>query len=326
MRVSVLGCGRWGTFHAWYAYRVGHEVTLWGRTGSEHLAELRAARRNEFLTLPEEIRLTDDLTEAIRTAEIVIISIHAQAFRSFLRGLCEHGQAGELAYRRVILCMKGLEIGTGKRLTTIVREELGPAIKPVVWVGPGHVQDFVRGIPNCMVLAGEDRETLRELVDVLGSPLIRFYYGEDLLGTEVGAAAKNVIGLAAGMLDGLSYASLKGALMARGTRELFRLVRSMGGDGETIYGLSHLGDYEATLFSLHSNNRRYGEAVVRGTAGDFHKIAEGVYTAEALMALSKQYHVDLPISETVYEIVAQGSDPSEQLTRLFLRATKSEKE
>ena len=174
MRVSVLGCGRWGTFHAWYAYRVGHEVTLWGRTGSEHLAELRAARRNEFLTLPEEIRLTDDLTEAIRTAEIVIISIHAQAFRSFLRGLCEHGQAGELAYRRVILCMKGLEIGTGKRLTTVVREELGPAIKPVVWVGPGHVQDFVRGIPNCMVLAGEDRETLRELVDVLGSPLIRF--------------------------------------------------------------------------------------------------------------------------------------------------------
>jgi len=152
----VLGCGRWGTFHAWYAYRVGHEVTLWGRTGSEHLAELRAARRNEFLTLPEEIRLTDDLTEAIRTAEIVIISIHAQAFRSFLRGLCEHGQAGELAYRRVILCMKGLEIGTGKRLTTIVREELGPAIKPVVWVGPGHVQDFVRGIPNCMVLAGEN--------------------------------------------------------------------------------------------------------------------------------------------------------------------------
>ena len=87
MRVSVLGCGRWGTFHAWYAYRVGHEVTLWGRTGSEHLAELCAARRNEFLTLPEEIRLTDDLTEAIRTAEIVIISIHAQAFRSFLRGL-----------------------------------------------------------------------------------------------------------------------------------------------------------------------------------------------------------------------------------------------
>ena len=326
MRVSVLGCGRWGSFHAWYAHRVGHTVTLWGRTGSGHLAELCATRANEFLTLPDEILLTDDLAAAIRTAEMVIISIHAQALRSFLCDLRAQGLGEELAKKQVILCMKGLEIGTGKRLTTVVHEELGAAVQPAVWVGPGHVQDFVRDIPNCMVLAGEDRAALRVLVDALGSPLIRFYYGEDLLGTEVGAAAKNVVGLAAGMLDGLGYGSLKGALMARGTRELVRLVRAMGGDGETIYGLSHLGDYEATLFSPHSNNRRYGEAVVRGTAGDFHKIAEGVYTAEALMALSTAYGVDLPISTTVYEIVTQGKDPRAQLTQLFLRATKSEKE
>ena len=326
MRVSVLGCGRWGSFHAWYAHRVGHTVTLWGRTGSGHLAELCATRANEFLTLSDEILLTDDLAAAIRTAEIVIISIHAQALRSFLCDLRAQGLGEELAKTQVILCMKGLEIGTGKRLTTVVHEELGAAVQPAVWVGPGHVQDFVRDIPNCMVLAGEDRAALRVLVDALGSPLIRFYYGEDLLGTEVGAAAKNVVGLAAGMLDGLGYGSLKGALMARGTRELVRLVRAMGGDGETIYGLSHLGDYEATLFSPHSNNRRYGEAVVRGTAGDFHKIAEGVYTAEALMALSTEYGVDLPISATVYEIVTQGKDAREQLTQLFLRATKSEKE
>ena len=326
MRVSVLGCGRWGSFHAWYAHRVGHTVTLWGRTGSGHLAELCATRANEFLTLSDEILLTDDLAAAIRTAEIVIISIHAQALRSFLCDLRAQGLGEELAKKQVILCMKGIEIGTGKRLTTVVHEELGAAVQPAVWVGPGHVQDFVRDIPNCMVLAGEDRAALRVLVDALGSPLIRFYYGEDLLGTEVGAAAKNVVGLAAGMLDGLGYGSLKGALMARGTRELVRLVRAMGGDGETIYGLSHLGDYEATLFSPHSNNRRYGEAVVRGTAGDFHKIAEGVYTAEALMALSTKYGVDLPISATVYEIVTQGKDPRAQLTQLFLRATKSEKE
>ena len=326
MRVSVLGCGRWGSFHAWYAHRMGHTVTLWGRTGSGHLAELCATRANEFLTLSDEILLTDDLAAAIRTAEIVIISIHAQALRSFLCDLRAQGLGEELAKKQVILCMKGLEIGTGKRLTTVVHEELGAAVQPAVWVGPGHVQDFVRDIPNCMVLAGEDRAALRVLVDALGSPLIRFYYGEDLLGTEVGAAAKNVVGLAAGMLDGLGYGSLKGALMARGTRELVRLVRAMGGDGETIYGLSHLGDYEATLFSPHSNNRRYGEAVVRGTAGDFHKIAEGVYTAEALMALSTAYGVDLPISTTVYEIVTQGKDPRAQLTQLFLRATKSEKE
>ena len=326
MNISVLGCGRWGSFHAWYAARVGHTVTLWGRAGSVHLAELRTSRTNEFLTLPYAIHLTDDLGVAVRTAEVVIISIHAQALRSFLRDLCAQGLGKELTQRQIILCMKGLEIGTGTRLTTVVHEELGADVKPVVWVGPGHVQDFVRGIPNCMVLAGEDREALHHLVGELGSPLIRFYYGEDLLGTEVGAAAKNVVGLAAGMLDGLGYGSLKGALMARGTRELVRLVRAMGGDGETIYGLSHLGDYEATLFSPYSNNRRYGDAVVRGTAGDFHKIAEGVYTAEALMALSEEHGVDLPISATVYEIVTQGKDPHAQLTQLFMRRAKSEKE
>ena len=326
MNISVLGCGRWGSFHAWYAHRVGHAVTLWGRAGSVHLNELCETRTNEFLTLPEDIRLTEDLAEAIHSAEIIIISIHAQALRSFLHDLCACRLGDVLVKKRIILCMKGLEIGTGKRLSTVVHEELGDAVQPVVWVGPGHVQDFVRGIPNCMVLAGEDREMLHHLVDVLGSPLIRFYYGEDLLGTEVGAAAKNVVGLAAGMLDGLGYGSLKGALMARGTRELVRLVRAMGGDGETIYGLSHLGDYEATLFSPHSNNRRYGEAVVRGTVDDFHKIAEGVYTAEALMELSELYGVDLPISATVYEIVTHGRDPRTQLTQLFMRRAKSEKE
>ena len=326
MNISVLGCGRWGSFHAWYAARVGHAVMLWGRAGSLHLAQLRAGRTNEFLTLPDTVRLTDDLAEAVLASEIVIISIHAQALRSFLRDLCACGLGGTIAEKTIILCMKGLEIGTGKRLSTVLHEELGSDVHPVVWVGPGHVQDFVRGIPNCMVLAGEDRDALQGLVDALGSPLIRFYYGEDLLGTEVGAAAKNVVGLAAGMLDGLGYGSLKGALMARGTRELVRLVRAMGGDGETIYGLSHLGDYEATLFSPHSNNRRYGEAVVCGTAGEFHKIAEGVYTAEALMSLSKEYSVDLPISATVYEIVRNGRDTRAQLTQLFLRATKSEKE
>lgn len=326
MKIAVIGCGRWGTFHAWYAARIGHEVMLWGRKSSHHLVQLRERRANEFLTLPKDICLTDDISEVLHFAEIVIVSIHAQALRSFLKELCAQGLLKNLLGKRLILCMKGLEINTGKRLTTVVREELGDAVHPVVWVGPGHVQDFVRGVPNCMVIAGRDKEELRNLVEILSSPLIRFYYGEDLLGTEVGAAAKNVIGLAAGMLDGFSYGSLKGALMARGTREISRLVRAMGGDGETIYGLSHLGDYEATLFSQHSNNRRYGEAVVRGTVDEFHSIAEGVYTVKALMSLSKEYQVDLPISETVYEIVVKGEEPRNQLMQLFLRATKGEKD
>ncbi len=319
MRVAVMGCGRWGSFHAWYADHIGHTVALWGREGSERMRELMETRKNEYLELSDSIHLSQDLEQTVDFAELMVISISAQQLRSFLPSL-----KAALSGRRkkVLLCMKGLELGTGKRLSAVFREVMGSEAPVAVWVGPGHVQDFLRGIPNCMVISSEDMELTRELVEAFSGSLIRFYYGKDLLGTEIGAAAKNVIGLAAGMLDGLHYGSLKGALMARGTSELSRLIAAMGGDAMTVYGLSHLGDYEATLFSPHSNNRKFGEDLIAGKP--FAKLAEGVYTAEALMALSEQYQVELPICRTVYEIVCHHKEPREQLTQLFLRATKAE--
>lgn len=321
MKVAVLGCGRWGSFHAWYAQRIGHQVKLWGRSGSAHLAALSATRQNEYLTLPEAIELTDNLAAAVDFAEVVIISISAQKLREFCGEL---KKLPHLEQKKFLLCMKGLEIGTGKRLTTIMGEELGTDKQVAVWVGPGHVQDFVREIPNCMVIAAKEMQLTRELVSAFGSPLIRFYYGEDLLGTEIGAAAKNVMGLAAGMLDGLGYSSLKGALMARGTKELSRLIEKMGGDRMTVYGLSHLGDYEATLFSAFSNNRRFGEDFVKGQ--NFGKLAEGVHTVKALMDIAREYHLELPICATVNAIINEGQDPQEELLKLFLRDKKSEQE
>lgn len=319
MKATVLGCGRWGTFHAWYANRIGHDVVLWGRTGSRHLAELQEERKNEYLTLDRAVRLTDDLEAAVAYADTIIISISSQQLRPFGKQLAA---LGSLHGKQFVLCMKGLEIGTGKRLTEVLEEEIGEEARIAVWVGPGHVQDLTRGVPNCMVIASRDQALAKELVARFKSPLIRFYYGADLLGTEIGAAAKNVIGLAAGMLDGYGYGSLKGALMARGTHELSRLIEAMGGDRMTVYGLSHLGDYEATLFSQHSNNRRFGEDLIRGVP--FTKLAEGVYTVEALMALSQQYGVELPICATVYAIVHEHKSPKDQLMQLFLRATRAE--
>ncbi len=318
MKVSVLGCGRWGTFHAWYADHIGHEVVLWGRPGSKHLTALRENGRNAYLSLPKNVALTDDLAFAVDRAEVCVISISAQQLRAFSRQLARLPLVG----KAFLLCMKGLEIGSGKRLSTVLREELGDAPKIAVWVGPGHVQDFIAGIPNCMLIASAEESLTRRLAETFASPLIRFYYGADLLGTEIGAAAKNVVGLAAGMLDGFHYSSLKGALMARGTRELSRLIGAMGGDAMTVYGLSHLGDYEATLFSPYSNNRRYGENLILGKAS-LH-LAEGVYTSEALMELAERYQVEMPISRTVYEIVRQNQDPREKLLELFLRSRKSE--
>lgn len=318
MKVTVLGCGRWGTFLAWYAARVGHDVLLWGREGSEKLRQLQETRRNAYLTLPSAVALGGSLAEAVGRADIAIISIGSQALRSLAGELA----AFDLADKTFVLCMKGLEIGSGKRLSEVFGEAAGANVRVAVWVGPGHVQDFTKDIPNCMIVGARSAEISREVVEAFGSPLIRFYYGEDLLGIEIGAAAKNVVGIAAGMLDGLRYGSLKGALMARGAKELSRLIKAMGGDPMTVYGLSHLGDYEATLFSPHSNNRRFGEDFVIGRR--FDKLAEGVYTVEALLSLAERYGVELPISRAVHEIIARGEDPKKKLLDLFLRPVKAE--
>ena len=319
MNISVLGCGRWGSFLAYYCNSIGHNVILWGRKGSHNYSILKQYRKNEYLTLPQEICLSNSLEDVFTSADIIIISISSQGLRGFAQKLSSMPDKENKIF---ILCMKGLEASSGKRLTQVFKEEMGSNINVAIWVGPGHVQDFVAGIPNCMVIGSENIDITKKLVGVLNSDLIRFYYGQDLIGNEIGAASKNVIGIAAGMLDGLGYTSLKGALMARGTREISRLVRAMGGNDITIYGLSHLGDYEATLFSKHSHNRRFGEDFVKNKK--FDKLAEGVSTIKALVELSKQYDIELPICNALYKVIFENKEVSRTLLDLFMRPLKFE--
>ena len=292
---------------------------LWGREGSINLLTLQENRKNEYLTIPESVELTNSLPNAISFGEVIIISISAQQLRSFSKQL---KMLPETESKIFVLCMKGLEATTGKRLSQVFKEEVGSQINTAVWLGPGHVQDFIMGVPNCMVIGCENVEVTKTIVNILNSELIRFYYGQDIIGNEIGAATKNVIGIAAGMLDGLKCSSLKGALMARGTREISRLVRAMGGNDITIYGLSHLGDYEATLFSPYSNNRKFGEDYVGERR--FNKLAEGVATIEALQQLEKQYDVELPICNALHDVLFNNKDASKTLLDLFLRPNKFE--
>jgi glycerol-3-phosphate dehydrogenase (NAD(P)+) len=318
MKVTVLGCGRWGSFQAWYASGIGHDVMLWGRSGSENFRVLAETRANEYLTLSEKIILSSDLEECVSYGDVLIISIQSTGLREFARSLSKF----DLKAKKIVICMKGLEQDTGKRLTEVVSEETGCSDNVAVWVGPGHVQDFVAGIPNCMVIDSVNPGLTKEIAESFGSDLIRMYYGQDLIGNEIGAAAKNVIGIAAGMLDGFHYGSLKGALMARGSREIARLIKAAGGSEITAYGLSHLGDYQATLFSEYGQNRMYGEAYIRGEK--FEKLAEGVSTVKALMELSRKYDCEIPISEGIYEVLYNKKDPKEVLVGMFLRPKRSE--
>lgn len=319
MNVSLLGCGRWGSFIAWYLDKTGHNVYTWGLENDEIFQSLQRERKNDYVKFSDSIVITPDLTKAVNHAEVMIISISSQALSSFMENLIKENLDGKI----IVLCMKGIEETTGRRLSEIVSDYVDTSKTPVaVWVGPGHPQDFVRGIPNCMVIDSDNQEVKEKLVHSFSSELIRFYFGQDLIGTEVGAAAKNVVGIAAGMLDGMGYTSLKGALMARGTREISRLIKAMGGNEMSAYGLCHLGDYEATLFSKFSHNRRFGEMLINGEK--FDKLAEGVSTTRALVKLSQKYNVDLPIVNAVNQVITYNQDPKETLSSLFLRSIKDE--
>ena len=315
---AVIGCGRWGAFIAKYLSDLGHAVTLYGRPGSRKMEELIQTRKNALMELPAGVKLETSLSAALSGAEILVVSIPSQQLRSLLK---EAAKEPALP-KTLVLCMKGLEIGSGKRLSTVAEEELGGRMKAAVWIGPGHVQAFCAGIPNCMVIDSADEPTKQTLVDAFSGDLIRFYYGQDLVGNEIGAAAKNVVGIAAGFLDGLGIPSLKGALMSRGTREIARLIEAVGGNPTSAYGLCHLGDYEATLFSPYSHNRRFGEAFAKDE--EFGELAEGYYTVRALTALADRNGVDLPICRGVEDVLYHGLPLADCIKRLFARSLKNE--
>ncbi len=317
MKITVIGCGRWGGFIAWYLDKIGHAVTLYGRESSRNMQGFLKDRKNDILTLPESVELSTTLS-SVCGADVIVISVDSQGLRALFAELAPLG----LENKTFVLCMKGIEIATGKRLSEIAEENIHMSCSVAVWLGPGHVQEFYAGTPNCMVIDCKHESVKSGLVEAFSSELIRLYYGEDLIGNEVGAAAKNVIGIAAGILDGLSLSSLKGALMARGAREIARLIRAMGGKELSAYGLCHLGDYEATVFSKFSHNRAFGEHFARGE--EYTSLAEGYYTAAALEKLSREYGVELPICHAVYNALYEGKDIKDEIGALFGRSLKRE--
>ena len=322
-KISVLGCGRWGSFIAWYlASKKGYEVYSWGPEEDYSYQVLKNTGKNEYVTLDSRITLTCDLEKAVTRAEVIIISISSQGLRGFMDKI----SAFDVSDKIFVLCMKGIEVETGERLSQILVEKGISPQKIAVWVGPGHIQDFTAGIPNCMVIDSCSIELKKYLADNFKSDLIRFYYGNDIIGTEIGAAAKNVMGIAAGVLDGGGISTLKGPLMSRGAREVARLIAAMGGNELSAYGLAHLGDYETTLFSRHSHNRMYGEMLVKGEK--FSKLAEGVMTAAAMKKLGEKYGVELPITEAVYDVCfhdqPMGGSCMDIILKLFSRDTKFE--
>ncbi len=317
-QISVIGCGRWGTFLGWYAanYCVD-QVLLYDIPTSPNFIELKDTRKNPYLSLSDNMFLKENIEDVLASDDI-IISIGCQHLRSLAKQLNAYNLAG----KNFLLAMKGLEEPSATILVDVFKQEVTQDVHVACLGGPGHVQDYMKKVPSCAVIDSYEEEAKAHWINLLQSDLIRFYYGNDVIGNQIGAALKNVVGIAAGILDGLEWYGLKGALMARAPVEVGRLIKHFGGNPLSAYGLAHLGDYEATLFSKYSHNRTYGEMFAKGER--FGKLAEGVATLKAVKLIADKENIDMPICQMLYKVIYEEADIKQSIKLLFERSLKKE--
>ena len=325
--VSVIGAGSWGTTVAALASR-NTPTLLWSRRSA--LAEQidRDHENGDYLAgyrLPDELRATDDLERAVRSADLLVMGVPSHGFRAALESVKPYLRP----WVPVISLSKGLEVGTRLRMSQLVEEVL-PGHPVGVLTGPNLAKEILAGHAAASVIAMDDDNIARALSRLFQADLFRVYTNEDVVGSELGGVLKNVIAIAAGLCDGLGYGdNTKGALLTRGLAEISRLGVAMGGRRETFAGLTGMGDLITTAMSRHSRNRHVGERLGRGETleqvlGAMVMVAEGVHTSRAARDLGRAHGVELPITEQVCAILLEGRTPREALTALMTRDLKSE--
>ncbi|HEX9469518.1 MAG TPA: NAD(P)H-dependent glycerol-3-phosphate dehydrogenase [Bradyrhizobium sp.] len=319
--VAVIGAGAWGTALAGVAVRAGRDVFLYARDAAS-AAQIAATRANPKLPrvrLDASVGVTSDIALAA-SADIILIATPAQKMREAVAALALH-----LAEPTpVIACAKGIERGTHKFMTEVIAETAPGAI-PAILSGPSFAEDVARGLPTAVTLAAKDETLASALVQALGSATFRPYHSTDIRGVEIGGAAKNVLAIAAGIVIGRKLgASAQAALTTRGFSELMRLGHACGARGETMSGLSGLGDLILTCSSPQSRNLALGIALGRGEPRPSEKLAEGEFTAPVLIELAASQNVDMPVSNAVAAILSGTVTIDEAIESLLTRPFKAE--
>ena len=319
--VAVIGAGAWGTALAGVAARAGRDVVLCARNATS-AAQINATRVNPKLPgamLDAGIAVTGDLARAA-TADIILLATPAQHLREAVTALAPHLAGGTA----VIACAKGIERGTHRFMTEVIAES-APDATPAILSGPGFADDVARGLPTAVTLAASDEALASALVQALGSSTFRPYHTTDIRGVEIGGAAKNVLAIAAGIAVGRQLgASALAALTTRGFSELVRLGQACGARGETMVGLSGLGDLILTCSSLQSRNFALGIALGRGETPPKGKLAEGEFTAPVLIELAASKDVDMPVSSAVAAILNGAITIDAAIEGLLTRPFKAE--
>ena len=319
--VAVIGAGAWGTALAGAAARAGRDVTLYARS-VEAAAQMKAARSNPRLPgvrVDDRIEITGDIADAAR-ADLILIATPAQHLREAVTALAPHLKKAT----PVIATAKGIERGTHKFMTEVIAEA-APDATPAILSGPSFADDVARGMPTAVTLAAKDEKLAAALVQALGSSTFRPYHTSDIRGVEIGGAAKNVLAIAAGIVEGRKLgASALAALTTRGFSELARLGRACGARSETLVGLSGLGDLVLSCSSLQSRNFALGIALGRGEAPNRDKLAEGEFTAPVLIELAASQNVDMPVSNAVAAILSGKVTIDAAIEGLLTRPFKAE--
>lgn len=328
---AVLGAGSWGTALAMQLARAGHDTLLWSHN-SEHVAQMRAEHCNQHylpdIPFPDKLIPTDDLKHCIDAAGDILIVVPSHAFREILHAIKNLLRDDQ----RLAWGTKGLEQGTRKLLHQIVREELGITIPIAAVSGPTFAKEVARDLPGAITVASKDQQFANDLAMALHSENFLAYTSDDIIGVEIGGAAKNVMAIAAGIADGMGFGTnTLAALITRGLNEIMHLGVALGGQRETFMGLSGLGDLVLTCSDNQSRNRRFGQALGAGkdleqAKKEIAQVIEGIGTAKTIYYLAQDNHVEMPISEQVYKVLYEGRSPKDAVHTLLNRSPKPELE
>lgn len=322
-KISFLGAGSWGTALAIMLAEHGYEVTLWSKVAAEvdMLATYREHKdRLPGVKLPESIVITSDMEMACRDADMIVLSVASPYVRQTAREASPLLKDGQI----LVNVGKGIEDETLLTLSEVISEEI-PQADVAVLSGPSHAEEVSHGIPTTVVVGASSKETAQKVQEVFMSEVFRVYISSDVIGIELGGSLKNVIALAAGVLDGLGMGdNTKAALMTRGIAEMSRLGIAMGGKIETFSGLSGIGDLIVTCTSNHSRNHNAGYFIGKGytmeaAMDEVKQVVEGVYSAKAALALARKYQVTMPIVEAINDVLFNGLTANEAVTKLITR-------
>ena len=329
--LAVLGAGSWGTALAVHLARVGHEVALWARDPllADEMRETRAnARYLPDVRIPDAVAATADLAAALAGAGLVAVAVPSHGFRTVVQ------QAIPLLAPNAILVStaKGLEAGSLARMSQVLDEETGHTMRVVVLSGPSFAAEVARGLPTALLAASRDASAASTVQERFRGPALRLYASEDVVGVEIGGALKNVIAIAAGVVDGTGLGhNAMAALITRGLAEISRLASAEGGRRDTLAGLSGLGDLVLTCTGDLSRNRYVGVELGRGRQlneilGGMRMVAEGVRTTGAALALGARHGLELPITAQMAAVLDGRRTPREALETLMVRPQKQESE